>query len=83
MKVRIMTADKCRGLGRRAVTSSTNRIKKDGNPPGGLDTLTPERGREGGSNVSLPRLEKTPAGVGLDVCVCLHELFRGWTKKWK
>lgn len=38
-----MTVDRSRGADREAASSSTNRIKKDGIPPKGLDTLTPER----------------------------------------
>lgn len=41
-----MTVDRSRGVDRQALSSTTNRIKKDGIPPGGLDTLTPERWKE-------------------------------------
>lgn len=64
-----MTVDRSRGADRQAVCSTTNRIKKDGIPPGGLDTLTPERDRR--SDISAPP-GNTPAGLGLSVCVCVH-----------
>lgn len=68
VKVRIMTVDKSRGVERQAVSSSTNRIKKDGIPPGGLDTLTPES--DGRSDISASPCN-TPAGLGLTVCACV------------
>lgn len=67
-EVRIMTVDRSRGVDRQAVSSSTNRIKKDGIPPEGLDTLTPER--DGRSDISASP-GNTPAGLGLSVRVCM------------
>lgn len=67
-----MTVDRSRGVDRQAVSSSTNRIKKDGIPPQGLDTLTPER--DGRSDISASP-GNTPAGLGLSVCVCMCALF--------
>lgn len=63
-----MTVDRSRGADRQAVCSTTNRIKKDGIPPGGLDTLTPERDRRSDISASPGN---TPAGLGLSVCVCV------------
>lgn len=54
-----MTVDRSRGGGCRAVGSSANRIK-DGIPPEGLDTVTPERD-------ASP--DNTPAGRGFSLCV--------------
>lgn len=62
-----MTVDRSRGVDRQALSSTTNRIKKDGIPPGGLDILTPER--DGGSDISTSP-GNTPAGVGFSVGVC-------------
>ena len=62
-----MTVDRSRGVDRQSVSSTTNRIKKDGIPPGGLDTLTPER--DGRSDISASP-GNTPAGLGLSVCAC-------------
>lgn len=64
-----MTVDRSRGVDRQASSSTTNRIKKDGIPPGGLDTLTPER--DGRSDISASP-GNTPAGLGLGVCVCIY-----------
>lgn len=62
-----MSVDRSRGVDRQSVSSTTNRIKKDGIPPGGLDTLTPER--DGRSDISASP-GNTPAGLGLSVCAC-------------
>lgn len=62
-----MTVDRSRGVDRHALSPTTNRIKKDEIPPGGLDTLTPER--DGRSDISASP-GNTPAGLCLSVCVC-------------
>lgn len=63
-----MTVDRSRGIDRQAQSPTTNRIKKDEIPPGGLDTLTPER--DGRSDISASP-GNTPAGPGLSVCMCM------------
>lgn len=56
VEVRIMTVDRSRGADRQALSSTTNRIKRDGIPPGGLDTHQ----REIEAATSLPRLAIHP-----------------------
>ncbi|KAK5608048.1 hypothetical protein CRENBAI_005527, partial [Crenichthys baileyi] len=56
-----MSVDRSRGADRQAVSSTTNRIKRDGIPPGGPDTLTPERDRR---NDIFASPGNTPAGLG-------------------
>lgn len=51
-----MTVDRSRGVDRHALSPTTNRIKKDEIPPGGLDTH--QRAMEGAT--SLPRLAMHP-----------------------
>lgn len=67
-EARIMTVDTSRGVDHQAVSSSTNRIKRDGIPPGGLDALTPERD---GRNDNTASPGNTAARMGLSVHVCL------------
>lgn len=55
-EVRIMTVDRSRGVDRHALSPTTNRIKKDEIPPGGLDTH--QRAMERAT--SLPRLAMHP-----------------------
>lgn len=71
-----MSVDRSRGADRQAVSSTTNRIKRDGIPPGGPDALTPERDRRNDISASTGN---TPAGLGLSVeaCVCFVVLQKG------
>lgn len=63
-----MTVDRSRGTGGQALSSTANRIKKDGIPPGGLDTLSPKR--DGRSDISATS-GNTPAGLRLSLCPCV------------
>lgn len=73
-----MTVDRSRGVGRHALSPTTNRIKKDEIPPGGLDTLTPER--DGESDIPASP-GNTPAGLVLSVCVCVRVLYSSKAEK--
>lgn len=57
-----MTVDRSRAVDRHALSPTTNRIKRDEIPPGGWDTLTPER--DGRSDISASPGNKC-------VCVCV------------